>query len=393
MPERNLVLALVAENENQALRGSSEAIGLDLIGRGYRHQVIDMFVPSGTEELLTLLRSGQVAFVYSFAGVGSRFTLTTGANVWTATRTPFICLWYDHPAYNYHQHMVDSPYVAHIYHVRDHLEARQKFLPGGGARCFLAPLWLGTAPHHQRRPFRDRQRAIFFVKTGQNPALMSDPWKDHPVRVQDVLWALVQQAQGDRNLNLTAATADILTRYGESPDNLDLFMGIVAEVDRYIRAWRSDRLARALLSHPSVIVGRGWDYLMPHATRAVFEPPITFERYIERTSEYKIMANSNPLWRDGIHERAILGIHYGCLALTDRTEKSDVMFADMKNYIAFDWHDNLDDVIAESLAKADDDDVDYIAHAEKLLAQRGPKGAEYLDCIVGAVREIYDQAS
>lgn len=373
---RNLILTIVGENENRALEASSKQLGADLKGYGYESHVLDMSKPSSNQELGDILRGGKVAFAYGFAGVGSRFSIGE-TNLWTATQTPFICLWYDHPAYNYLQHIIDSPYIGHVYHIRDHLDARRKHLPASSSLSVLAPVWYGIASPVDRRAFRERERSIFYVKTGVDPNKISHEWKQYAAPLQEALWALVEKAKLDRNIDLASATADILSRYGESCNKLGLFMGIVAEVDSYIRAWRSDRLARALLKHPAVIVGRGWDYLETESSKAVFLPPISFQEYIQRVPTYKIIANTNPLWRDGVHERAILGFHYGAVTLTDRTEKTDYAFGGMPNYVGFEWQDNLEEVIAATLKLSDSDDVDYFSTAQKLLNAREPDSSEY----------------
>ena len=363
LPAPNLILSIIAQNENQALEAGSTSMGFAFGHYGYRHRIIDMFKPSGGEELLAALTSGEVAFAYAFAGVGSQLTLTSGANIWTASRTPFVCLWHDHPAYNYKQHIVDSPYVMHGYHVRDHREARQKYLPASSSPSTLFT-WADPAYQGARDyPVAKRAREILYAKTAYQPSVLSADWQRHSADVREVLWNLVEQATADRNIDLADATAQEFARKGYAPDNLKLFMGIIQEVDAYVRAWRSDRLARALLPFPARIFGRGWDYLKGEKRRAEFYDPISAHDYAQQTLQCRIIANSNPLWRDGIHNRVDNALNVGSIVLTDRTVKSDAIYGALPNYVGFDWKDSLEDAIAESFVRADDDRVDYFATA------------------------------
>jgi len=157
---------------------------------------------------------------------------------------------------------------------------------------------------------------------------------------------------------------------GLATDHLDIFMGVVQEVDSYIRAWRSDRLARALLPHPAHIIGRGWEYLSELPRKAEFFAPVPAHEFLKKSMDYRILANSSPLWRHGIHERAYMGIWMGGVSLTDRTESSDFVFAGLPNYVGFDWNDDLNDVIITAFSRAEGDNADYFPAAEQALYDR-----------------------
>jgi len=371
-PDRKLVIGLVAENENQVLESMSTGIGHLFEQRGYAYRIINLFQQGSSKELLGLLtnREQKVAGAFAYAGVGNQLPLSNGINLWTATRTPFVSLWFDHPAHNYRQHIVDSPYVAHCYHVCDHMEARQRHLPPSSSHSMMLYLKDGIDWNAHAYPFAQRQNKILFVKTALQPESWLQEWAKQPPLVQDILRHLAEQAQKDRNLDLADATALIFKNCGLDVNDLDLFMGVIQEVDGYIRAWRSDRLARALLPHPAHIIGRGWDYLKDQPGAAEFFPPILPADYVERVHDYRIIANSSPLWRDGIHERAYIGMGLGALVMTDRTVKADAVFAGLPNYLGFDWQDDLQDVIATALRLAGEEQADYVPAVERALTER-----------------------
>ena len=393
-PQRNLVLSIVAQNENGTLQQGSESLGQILQSKGYRHHIINMLNPSGGSELLGLLQQQEIYFAYAFAGVGSQLSLNNGTNIWTAARTPFVCLWHDHPAYNFKQHRVDSPFILHGYHVRDHLDARLNYLPPSTSKAFLLPVPFGSVANPADcHPITERVQQILYAKTGKNPSLLAEDWKRHPQALQDILWALVEQAQKDRNLDLTSAAAACLRHAGWA-DNLALLMGIVEEVDDYIRAWRSDRFARALLPHPVQIIGRGWDYLKAETIRAEFNPPVVTSEFFARMPNFSILANTNPLWRDGLHERVMMGMSVGSIILTDRTEKSDQVFGAMPNYVGFEWHDDLEDVIATALKRSEADNAGYFEAARNAVVAASQKKMlcsmpDYVTEIETAVSQLY----
>ena len=231
---------------------------------------------------------------------------------------------------------------------------------------------------------------FFYAKTGVNPQTFTEEWKQYPQALQDVLWALVEMAKSDRNLDLADATAKLFQENGQSLENLGLFMGAVSAVDEYIRAWRSDKMARALLKHPAHIVGRGWNYLQSESKRAEFFDPIPIYEYIDRIQNYRVIANTNPLWRDGVHERVYSTFCFGGISLTDRTQKSDEVFTGLPNYIGFDWEDDLEDVIATALHRASNDEASFFPQAEEVIRERVLyKTQDYATAIEQAVDSIH----
>lgn len=355
MTRQNLVLGLVAENENQALEVAARSYFSMLHKAGYRYEVLDLYQTAGFERLAQALQSGEVAYVYGLAGVGSALPAATGENLWTATRTPFLSLWYDPPCYNYRQHCVDSPFVANLYHVRDHFEAAQNWLPQtrSSRRLLRPPCVINKA--YRNKPFKERSQRILFAKTFQPLTYWTDAWAKQPHTLQDILHALAAAAQKNPHIDLCAEASHYFSQAGLDRNNLDVFLGVVQEVDGYVRAWRSEKLARALLPHPADIVGRGWDVLAGPEVRATLTGPIPADSYITRMQTYRIIANASPLWREGIHERVVLSMQTGALTLTDRSPLSDRAFAGLPTYAPFDWDDEaIHDAVTRALAYANE---------------------------------------
>jgi len=387
-PDRNLILALVAQNENQSLLKASELLANDFSRRGYQTSIFDMHAPNSGKRLLQVLKEGQVAFAFAFAGVGARFSIPDGTNLWTAAHVPFVALWHDHPSYNYRQHIVDSSYIVHCYHVLDHLEARQKHLPPSSSRSTLLSITYDMYGESYRPAWAQRNREILFAKTGSSPDAWAEAWKQQPSTLQKILWALAEQAKRDRNIDLTDAALTLFEAQRFPTNDLDTLMSVIQEVDGYVRSWRSDRLVRALLPHPAHIVGSGWDYLKSEKRRADFFDSIPTHDFLGWATHYRILANTNPLWRHGIHERTSLGMCYGAVTLTDRTIKSDYLYGGLPNYAGFEWDDDLEDVIGSALRLADDNDADYFSAAEKTLKERQPNAIDYVLQIEAAVEEV-----
>lgn len=367
--KKGRVIALVAENENGALESHARSLNKRLFARhGYDTQLINLFSPSGLQEVSEAIDRDDIAFVYGFAGVGCQLQRPNGENLWTSAKIPFVSFWYDSPAYNYRQHAIGEPFVLHVYHVKDHYEMRQKYLPPSG-QALVLPEPVGLLLNMHNWPWQERSKSILFAKTGYNPAEIEQKWRTYPPALSDLLMEVAEKGRWDVSIDLGDATADSFASRGFStntPDDFDDFFGVIQEVDAYLRAWRSDRLARALLKHPAKILGRGWDYLASPQNRAEILPPVPAPTLMPLIKTHRVTANANPIWRDGMHERVWFAMCCGNVALTDKTEKTDRLLGALSNYVAFNWQDNLDDVIAESLKRADDPNG-YYEMAQPLL--------------------------
>lgn len=348
------ILVLVAQNENDALLFASKSLQKFFAGLG-RHEtlLIDLLAPDGLARFYDAIKNDTIIFGCAFAGVGAqlRTDFTEGENVWTYFKTPFLSLWFDHPAYNYRQHAVDSPYVLNCYHVEDHYRVWQACFSANNAAVLL-DLYFGANPYAENTAWQNRKNELIYIKSGVDPKRLADGWRAQPPLIQDMLWFLVEAAQKNRNIDLVEETRTLFARAGLPFEAWDLSMGIAQEVDAYIRAWRSDKMARALMSFDATIHGNGWDYLKHETKRAVFAPPLPPADALRTTALYRLTANTNPLWREGIHERTARGIAAACVTVTDHTEASRKAFGDLSNYRGFEWEDSLQDSLSQAFALA-----------------------------------------
>lgn len=347
-------IGLFAQNENAALAHTTLIMARRLAKFGFEAEALDLLNPEGMGRLSLLLKSGELAFAFAFAGVGSQLQTKGGENIWSSHKVPFASLWYDHPSYNYRQHDVASPYVLNVYHMRDHYEVKQRYFSKSSPSIILPFM---QEPHRwaDEKPWRKRRNAILYAKTAYDPQTFLSRWDQYPPVLRAILHEMSDVAVTDRNCDLTSLAEKAFAAHGIVSGGMDDLMGVVQETDRYVRAWRSDRLARALLPFPAHIIGRGWDYLPKEGAQATFGEAVDFTKYHDHMFlEYKIHANSNPLWRDGLHERVTMALNCGGIALTDHTERSDAVYGGLDSYVAFEWSDPLEDAVSMALQRAED---------------------------------------
>lgn len=363
------ILAFVGQNANQALHWASAGLG-GLFGTyGLRTAIINLNDADYGKQLERELRGGSVLFAFGFAGIGASLEGERG-NFWDGVGIPFLSLLYDHPAYIIGNHRLPARYVYNCYHVRDFYEAQRDYVRSSQpARLF--PQSFAFNPPARQRPWAQRDSHIVYLKTGENPAALTVAWADKPPVVRECIQALIRAAQQRTDFYLTDYLALLFQQAGLVREVHDKeFWYCLQQADRYIRAWRSDQMARALQPFPALIYGGGWDYLSLQG-QAQFRPAIDSTHMPELFASSRYVVNTNPFFCHGLHERTAYGLVSGCVTLTDANDAGQEIFGDLQHYVSFDWAGGLpalQDSIA-TLLRADNDVVAASMAAEARLLQ------------------------
>lgn len=362
------ILAFVGQNANQALRWASAGLG-GLFGTyGLRTVIINLNDADYGKQLAAELRAGSVLFAFGFAGIGASLEGEQG-NFWDGVGIPFLSLLYDHPAYIIGNHRLAARYVYNCYHVRDFYEAQRDYVRSPQpARLF--PQSFAFNPPARQRAWAQRDNHIVYLKTGENPAALAASWADKPPVVRECIQALIRAAQQRNDFYLTDYLAMLFQQAGLAREAHDKeFWYCLQHADRYIRAWRSEQMARALQPFPALIYGSGWDYLSPQG-QAQFRPAIDSAQMPELFTSSRFVVNTNPFFRHGLHERTVYGLVSGCATLTDANDAGQEIFGGLPHYHTFDWAGGvtaLQDAIASLLRTSHDVEASITAAEAQLL--------------------------
>lgn len=161
---------------------------------------------------------------------------------------------------------------------------------------------------------------VFYLPHGGDRELLTPPGKERPYevvffgsctesRTQDpnVLAAGKRVLCPNENVSILQALLDL----GIPDEQLPRYH---AQVDRYTRFYDRIHLLGALKSHQVHIWGNGpWEKYVPHAT---IHPPIPFEQTLEIMKTAKVVVNSSPRFKQGLHERILYGSLCGAATLS-----------------------------------------------------------------------------
>ncbi|MDR3449116.1 MAG: hypothetical protein P4M15_05120 [Alphaproteobacteria bacterium] len=389
-PPKPLVIGFTGENANGALAAGTQYLNWVFSTYGMEAQQINLFDADWVGRLRALVEERTPLFCYGHAGVGAGLR-NDNRSFWTDYKVPFFSLMYDHPFCNLPNHTIDSPYVAACYFIGDFLEARLNFVRQPGRAYAMRDSFVASdAPN---KTWMQREIPYLLVKTGYNPARLMPALEALSAAERAIFDACLSLLQGSADYNLTLLAAEHCRAAGiETHDGDARFVRIVLLLERYMRDWRGSQLVEWLKHKDAVIVGDGWDFIDKTDAKARFLPSMPVHDYWPLNGNSRFVFNANPYFRDGCHERVLAGLQCGAVAVTDRNRFSDNVFADMGNFVGFDWNagwrERLDARITEIEAKGGGFDADG---ARQHLAAAFPAEA-FVVRFLTAAKEIRQSA-
>ena len=339
-----LVIGFVGENANGCLATGTHYLNTVFSSYGIEAHSINLFDPDWSNHLGALVSGRTPHFCYGYGGVGA--ALRNGSqSFWTAYKTPFFSLMYDHPFCNLGNHTIDSSYVANVYFMVDFLEVQQTYVRHPQL-CFalrdpIFPPDTNTLTHaeHQSQ-WRKRSIPYLFIKTGNDPARLNAAIQELTSTERTIFHDCLAQLQHSADNHLTHLVAEQCRAHNIEPlARNKSFIQIVLLLERYVRDWRSRQIVEWLKHKPALIIGDGWDSVDKTNTTATFMPSRLATECTALYADSRFVLNANPCFRDGCHERVLLGLLNGAIAVSDRNRFSDHVFASQENFVSFDWAD------------------------------------------------------
>lgn len=268
---RDTVVTFLGRTRSRALDGYLAAWGAMLGRRGLNHRVVNAGNPAEVEGMFADALAGTFAFGYGFAGIGAdQEGVTDGAarSLWSLSRTPFLKILGDHPAYFLDRHFDISPFTINAYGYPEHQDFHRRIAPGRPSALMpVAPL--DALPESAIDPETKRQGKILFLKNGNDPEALRTRWRDRlPELVARSLLELSERLAPSATNAVTCADIErvaidhVMDRLGfDLGSDLRLLALYIAQIDDYVRRVKSTLIARALLDLPVEVHGELWSHV------------------------------------------------------------------------------------------------------------------------------------
>ena len=315
--QRPYVLAFVGEHDNGVLRWWTQNILDGFARHGLGHVLLDFTDPAWRDRLAECMTVRNPDLVFSFQGLAMDLRLGN-QNFWTLNGIPFLSYLGDSPYHAPGLHAAEGPGLYLLYGCGDFLETYQRYLDGR-AYAGILPYGYPPNPLASRTAWASRQHDAVFVKSGIDPASLRAPWAGLPPTVRQLVEDSAAQILSGADTTVADIVAEAFAdRQIHWGDRRELFLYVCSTADRYARAVRAERMVRALLPHDVLVVG-DWSHLDRPRARARFTGPIPAARLDPLYADSRIVLNTSPTVRYGIHERIMAGLLAKSAVLSDTT--------------------------------------------------------------------------
>ena len=329
------VLAFVGENANGILRWWTEKILQSLEKHGFSHSLIDLREANWAEKLNYRLGKGKPQFCFSFQGMGMNLRLPNGDNIWTANAIPFFSYLGDNPYHAPHLHTATGPGMYLLYGTADFLQTYTTFL-NGRAHAGVMPCGYSENIFSDRTEWAKRKHAVIYVKTGVDAEALRRQWDHFPQKIRAILHDTAAEVLSGRDETvMTLCAGSFAHQQIHWGDRNEFFLSACSLVDRYARAVRAERMVHALMPHDALIVG-DWSHLDRSGSKARFVPPVKAEDLDELYADSKIVVNTLPTVRFGMHERIIAGLFAKAAVVSDSTPFLQKRFQNCPSFLGVD---------------------------------------------------------
>jgi hypothetical protein len=337
------VVAIVGENENDALIAGSHELLAAMKPYGIEGHVVNLLDPEWPNQLGRLANDG-IFFAFGAAGVGAILNHVdpvsrANVNLWDTLRVPFISLLADQPAHIPRNHRVAARYVVNGYLFRDYFDLQRSLIRSPQISVML-PQNCTANPHRDKKPWGRRDRRMVFVKSGGNPELLREYWPNYPVRFRAILEEASAEILKRSTQDINGIVLACFASHGiEVGDRHEIFFAAVLQIDLYTRLVRATRMAQALCRVPADIIGARWEHVDRSGAKARFLPPVKADTLSQLYADTQFIVNVTPNFSSGTHERILQGMAAKACVISDDNEFGRAHFGALPSYHGFDWRD------------------------------------------------------
>jgi glycosyltransferase involved in cell wall biosynthesis len=187
---------------------------------------------------------------------------------------------------------------------------------------------------------------VVFPGTCYNPDQLRNTWiKQQPEHVSKALDNAVEMVLGEKCTTSIQAVRRALLDSGISPKEVD-FVELLYYVDYYTRGIDRIKLIQSIREASVHVYGakwkndgedvQDWSFYLGSQKNVTIHPPVSFEEMLEIIKRSRILLNSMPFFKDGSHERVLLGLACGALPMTTRSQYLFEQFEEGKEMLFYD---------------------------------------------------------
>jgi hypothetical protein len=268
-------------------------------------------------------------FAFAPFGIGQAIDLNvTGEhkNLWEAAKIPFVRVYGDIPAYFPDKHIGKYSNSINAYYEPSHAEFYLKWFEDKALTVLLPPIPIEMRSLLEIDEVAKRKGKIIFPKNGNSPEALIDYWRMAlPSSMARALGSIVEECLSKENINREPHIDDRLLQYYE---NMELHLSVacpvlcfmVAQIDDYLRRYKSALITQSILDLPVIIRGKNWEHISFSGKKAIYDQNSDFGSTRTLIDEAPAIIDMSPNSVRAPHDRIYRAVGRGTAFLTNQNE-------------------------------------------------------------------------
>jgi hypothetical protein len=167
-------------------------------------------------------------------------------------------------------------------------------------------------------PLAERNGRIIFSKSGADTNTIEANWRGRAPVVRQTLFDAAEELFHRSTLDFVPVLQRVAERQGLVLDgNNELTLGLIRELDGYIRYRRGNLVMQTLLGYPVDVFGVGWEHIRWDGARAAFRGALAWRAALQQLPPYVGCLSINPLVERSVHDRVFFAIAACVVPITD----------------------------------------------------------------------------
>lgn len=270
------IIVLASGSEGEALKHTSIELVRPLESRASDILTIDCRDNDWVSQVTEALRE-PVWFALSHFGAGEDLGVgptPEAANLWEQTGIPFIRVFGDTPAYFPDRHLQTRRNQANIYAYPEHADFLLRWTSPPGIVLASPSLLLDPVDESEIDFGAKTKGKIIFPKNGNDPSALIDYWRTRlPPTISLALESLSESLTSTYSVGRAPVLDESVVGHFRDKgidisNNKRLVFFLSAQLDDFVRRFKSTLIAQSLLDFPVEIRGNSWQHIDFHGRRA-----------------------------------------------------------------------------------------------------------------------------
>lgn len=337
------VLAFVGENANDILLWWTEKILQNMARFKLAYKLIDLRKPNSEQLIITSIQRQKPVFCFSFQGMGMNAKINGNQNLWAANNIPFLTYLGDSPYHAPHLHEAEGTGLYLLYSCLDFFDVYKTGMRG---KTFASLIRYNypMPPQHLNPDWKQRPIKMLFAKSFTSHENIRKEFDTFPRLLREIAHESADLALKEAEQTIFQICNQIFEAHNVySGVHNEILFYICSKVDLYVRAVHAERMIKAVLPHEAVIVG-DWGHLSLPSSKARIMTSMPANQLNALYRQSKVVVNTLPSVRYGIHERVMAGLLSKSVVISDTTPFLESLLSECPTFagLNIDSHDFSD---------------------------------------------------